>query len=194
MENEQEKPGGITDQVIEQKVIEAVAKALDLEPGEVTLSSSLENDLGAESLDYLDIAFMLEREFKVEFPREDLLQRASDHFGEDALFTKEGVVTDLGLRLLRKEMPEIDAELIKPGLSAVELRPLFKVQTLARVVKRLLKAKEEFPRDCPDCGEEIVESENLPQFECPKCTKIIPFPTGDEVIFQGMIEASKDEE
>ncbi len=191
MTNKPEAQNPVSDEVIEQKVLEAVAQALDLEPNEVSLSSSFEKDLGAESLDYLDIAFTLEREFKIQFPREDLLQRAADYFGEDALVTKEGAITDLGLELLKKGMPEIDPALLVPGLKAVDLRPLFTVQTFARLVKRLVEAKEKFPRECPECGSPIVESETTPEFICTKCEKNIPFPTGDEVIFQDMVAWSK---
>ena len=181
----------IPKRVIEEKVIEAVAQALDLEPEEVSLTSSFENDLGAESLDYLDIAFTLEREFKIQFPREDLLHRASDYFGEEALVTNEGVITDLGLELMRKGMPEIDPALLKPGLRAVDLRPLFVVQTFARLIERLLDAKQNFPRTCPDCESQIVESETTPEFVCTSCSKNIPFPTGDDVIFQDLVALSE---
>jgi len=192
MENKQSTLEGISHHEIEQKVIAVVAESLDLDPAEVLLTSSLENDFGAESLDYLDIAYMLEREFNIQFPREDLLQRAADYFGEEALVTKTGLVTDLGLELLRKGMPELDTHLLKPGIKAIDLRPLFTVQTFVRVVERLLEAKQKFPRECPDCGTEIIEADVLPQFQCPKCSKILPFPTGDEVIFQELVSLAKD--
>lgn len=188
MEKQQET---ITIDTIEKKVIEAVSKALDLAPEEISLTSSFERDLGAESLDYLDIAFMLEREFKIQFPREDLLQRASDYFGEDALVTKEGLITDLGIELLQKGMPDIDPDLLKPGLQATDLRPLFTVQSFVRVVERLLEAKEDFPKICPHCGSGLIESEITPEFVCTKCQKNVPFPTGDEVIFQDIVSLSK---
>lgn len=192
MENKQSTRQEISDHEIEQKVIAAVSESLDLDPAEVLLTSSLENDFGAESLDYLDIAYMLEREFNIQFPREDLLQRAADYFGEEALLTKSGLITDLGLELLRKGMPELDTGLLKPGLKAVDLRPLFTVQTFVRVVQRLLEAKQKFPRECPDCGTEVIEADVLPQFECPKCSKILPFPTGDTVIFQDLVSLAED--
>ena len=194
MENKQSTRQGISEHEIEQKVIAAVAESLDLDPAEVFLSSSLEDDFGAESLDFLDIAYMLEREFNIQFPREDLLQRAADYFGKEALVTQSGLITDLGLELLRKGMPELDTNLLKPGLKAMDLRPLFTVKTFARVVERLVEAKQKFPRECPDCGTEIIEADVLPQFECPKCSKILPFPTGDEVIFQHLVSLAKDTE
>lgn len=178
-------------EVINKKVIEAAAQALDMEPDEISLDSSFERDLGAESLDYLDIAFALEREFKIQFPREDLLHRASDHFAEEALVTNDGTITELGLELLKKGLPEIDPELLKPGLRAEDLRPLFIVETFARLIERLLQAKHEFPRTCPDCGAPLVESEVTPEFTCTGCKKNIPFPTGDDLIFQDIVALSE---
>src|SRR4051812_15049436 len=96
-----------------------VAENLELELDEVQLTSSF-FDLGAESLDLLDVAFSLESEYRISFPRTDILERATEHFGEDAL-VQEGLVTDLGLQLLREGMPELDPNLIKPGLRDVDV-------------------------------------------------------------------------
>jgi acyl carrier protein len=180
-------------QVLEEKVVRAVANALDLEPAEVTLASSLQHDLGAESLDYLDIAFSLEREFKVHFPREDLLQRAADHFGEDHL-VRDGVVTELGLRMLLHAMPEVDAGLLRPGLRAAEVPGLFTVQTLVRVLDRLLAAKQQMSRQCPQCGAELAESSALPEYVCVGCQTVMPFPSGDDVMFEELVRMSEPEE
>ena len=180
-------------EVIEEKVIRAVANALDLEPEEVTLTSSLQHDLGAESLDYLDIAFSLEREFKVHFPREDLLQRAGDHFGEDNLML-DGLVTDFGLRILGSAMPEIDPDLLKPGLRASQVPGLFTVETFVRVLDRLLTAKEQMSRQCPQCGAELAESSALPEYVCPACQTTVPFPSGDDVMFDELVRLSRQEE
>lgn len=173
--------------VLEESVVAAVAKALDLDPAQVKLASSLQDDLGAESLDYLDIAFQLERRFNVQFPRADLLQRASDHFGEDAL-VRDGVVTELGLDLLRKGMPEVAPGLFHPGLRAIDVPRMFTVWTFVRVLDRLLAAKEQVPRQCATCGGELVEAPSLPEFVCAGCGAIVPLPSGDAILFQDLLE------
>jgi acyl carrier protein len=172
---------------LEERVRHAVANALDREPEEVKLEASMQHDLGAESLDYLDIAFTLEREFKVHFPREDLLVRAGAHFGE-ANLVREGLVTDLGLRLLTAAMPELDPTVIKPGLRAAEVPGLFKVQTFVRVLDRLLAAKETLSRTCAACGATLEESSALPELVCPGCKAVVPFPSGDDVMFAELVE------
>ena len=41
---------------------------------------------------------------------------------------------------------------------------------------------------CPDCGGTLVESEAMPEFECESCGKIVPVPSGDEILMQDLIE------
>ena len=176
----------VTPEEVEEKVVAAVAHALDLDPGQVTPSSSLTEDLGAESLDFLDIAFNLEREFNVQLPRLDILQRATDHFGEDTL-VKDGIVTERGLELLRKGMPEIDPGRFRPGLKAMEVAAMFNVATFVRIILRLLEAKRELPRECPKCGQLMSESPVTPELVCESCDESVPMPTGDEILLRDII-------
>lgn len=180
-------------ETLELSVRNAVARAMGINVEEVKLSSSLQADLGAESLDYLDIAFTLEREHKVHFPREDLLQRAATHFGEENL-VKEGVVTDLGLKMLQQAMPELDPTLLKSGLRAAQVPAMFTVHTFARVLDRLLFAKERMSRACPKCGAAMQDSPNMPELVCPNDQTSVPFPSGDDVMFEEMVRMSQDGE
>jgi acyl carrier protein len=168
------------------RVREVIADKLELELDEVQLESTFFG-LGAESLDLLDVAFTLESEYRISFPRTDILGRAAEHFGEDAL-VKEGLVTDLGLRLLRAGMPELDPELIKPGLRDVDVAEQISVGSFARITQRLIDAKAAFPRECPECGGALVESETMPEFECAGCGKIVPVTSGDQILMQDLIE------
>src|SRR5579884_2116378 len=84
---------------IEPRVIEIVARALQRAPEDVHLSSSFWADLGAESLDMLDIAFSLERTFGIRVPHTDLVSRAIDRFGEDSIL-ENGVLTSFALELI----------------------------------------------------------------------------------------------
>jgi acyl carrier protein len=179
----------VTDEV-EHKVIEVIARSMDRPVSEVTPTSSLEMDLGAQSLDYLDIAFSLEREFRIQFPRTDFFQRASDHFGEDSL-AKDGVITDFGLRLLTVGMPELDVTQLKPGLRVDEVRRMFTVATFVRVTKQLLESKANANRTCPKCGVQMEDSPTLPEFVCPACQTSMPLPPGDDVLFQHLLSVEQ---
>jgi len=171
---------------VEGRVVAVIARAMDVPVSEVSPSSSLEADLGAQSLDFLDIAFSLEREFRIQFPRTDFLQRAGDHFGEENL-VKDGVVTPFGLKLLALGMPEIDPEQLKPGLKITDLQKMFTVATFIRVVRQLLESKTAMDRTCPNCKAEMVESSALPEFVCNACRTVVPVPSGDEVLFRHLL-------
>jgi acyl carrier protein len=171
---------------VEQKVLEIIARAMDRPVSEVRPDSLLEGDLGAQSLDFLDIAFSLEREFQIQFPRADFLQRASDHFGEENL-VRNGVITDFGLKLLAQGMPELDPAQLTSGLKVTEVRTMFVVGTFVRVVKQLLENKAGMDRTCPQCKAQMEESKSLPEFICPACGKSVPLPSGDDVLFQHLI-------
>jgi acyl carrier protein len=171
---------------VDQSVIEVIARAMDRPVSEVKLTSSLERDLGAQSLDYLDIVFSLERKFRIQFPREDFMQRASDYFGEENL-VKEGIITDFGLNLLTKGLPELDPEALRPGLKVTEVREMFVVATFARVVKQLLAAKAAMDHTCPQCKGLMEESPALPEFVCSACGTTVPLPPGDDVMFEQLV-------
>jgi acyl carrier protein len=181
---------GISKEDVERRVLEVIAKAMDRPVFEIQPNTTLEGDLGAQSLDYLDIAFSLEREFRIQFPRADFLQRASDHFGEENL-VQNGVITPLGLRLLATGMPELDASKLRPGLRITEVRQMFVVATFIRVVLQLLESKAQLDRKCPKCGAEMTESPTLPEFLCATCGNSVPLPSGDEILFQRVLEVER---
>jgi acyl carrier protein len=180
----------IATEIVEQKVRQVVAKSLELELDEVHLTDSFERDLGAQSLDMLDIAFTLEREFRIQFPQTDVLQRAAAHFGEDAL-VQDGIVTDFGLNLIRKSMPEVDPSALPSGAAAADIVKLITVATFVRVVMRLVEVKGDFPRACPACGAQTEESDVMPEFVCSNCGDIRPLPTGDEVMLQDLVSLAE---
>lgn len=176
----------MSDEEVEKKVLSIIAKAMDRPVSEVKPNSSLELDLDAQSLDYLDIAFSLEREFRIQFPRADFMQRASDHFGEENL-VRDGVITDFGLQLLARGMPELNPADLKSGLRVSEVRNMFVVATFIRVVKQLLEVKWAMDTTCPACKGTLVESPSLPEFVCPSCGKVVPLPSGDDVLFEHVV-------
>jgi acyl carrier protein len=176
---------------VERRVLEIIARAMDRPVEEVKPTSTMEGDLGAQSLDYLDIAFSLEREFRIQFPRAEFLQRAGDHLGEDKLVRGE-VITDLGLKLLAKGMPELDPARLKPGLRVTELRQMFLAASFVRVVIQLLESKARMDRKCPDCGSEMTESNTLPEFNCPQCGNSVALPSGDEILTEGLLSIAQE--
>ncbi|MDB4964259.1 MAG: putative acyl carrier protein [Myxococcales bacterium] len=123
---------GPTNEAIGETVRKIVAESLGRPLADVKLTSVLMADLGAESLDFLDIVFRIERDFKIEITRGEM-ERASrgDMTAEE--FAPGGVISDAGLTRLRELMPEA-AERIAPGLRPSTILTLFSVQTFANMV------------------------------------------------------------
>lgn len=111
----------------------AVAEALGLEPDEVLFSSKLIGELGAESLDFLDIAFRLERTFGIRIPRGGIEQTARQGTGDER-YEVDGVLTELALRNLALLLPEVPADELRPGLKAAQVPELFRVGTFYNLV------------------------------------------------------------
>ncbi|HXE30636.1 MAG TPA: phosphopantetheine-binding protein [Terriglobales bacterium] len=111
----------------------AIAEVLGREESEVQPTSSLMNDLNAESLDFLDLLFRLESAFGIKIPRGGI-QRATQGSLTDAEFQQNGVLTDAALERLRILMPEVDPGRLKTGLTAREIPALFTPETFARLV------------------------------------------------------------
>jgi acyl carrier protein len=120
------------------KVCAIVAEALGCEPGDVGLSSNLMDELGAESLDFLDIVFKLEQTFGIQITRGEMESAARGDMSEDE-FAPGGVISEAGLERLRELMPEASDRIV-PGLRPVQILGLFSVQTFASIVLRKLES------------------------------------------------------
>ena len=120
---------------IESRVLSIVADALDQPAERVTLDASLVDDLGAESIDFLDIVFRLEREFKVKIPRGKAMEEARGELSEEE-FEQGGIVTDAGVSKIRAYLSEVPADRIKTPLKAAEIPKLFTTETFCKMVIR----------------------------------------------------------
>ena len=121
------------------KVAETMADALGCDVEKVKPDSSLINDLGAESIDFLDIVFRLERAFKVKIPRGKIIEDARGALSE-AEFESGGVVTDAGVARLKFFLSEVPADRFKTPLKVVEIPKLFTTETFCKMVLRQQKA------------------------------------------------------
>jgi len=110
-------------------------EALELDPHEVTFDSRVLDDLGAESLDLLDLVFRLERSFDIQIPRGGLEAEAQKVDGEPG--EVDGKLTQAGADRLRQVMPEVPPDEITAGMRSDELPTVFRVGTFYHLVQRL---------------------------------------------------------
>jgi acyl carrier protein len=122
--------------LIAERVVALVADVLGRRPSEVAPQSRLMDDLGAESLDYLDIVFQIEDRFQVKITRGELERAARGEMSEEE-FAPGGVVSEAGLARLRELLPE-SADRVRPGLRASAILGLFTVETFIKIVEKKL--------------------------------------------------------
>jgi len=114
-------------------------EALELDDDEVAWDSKILDDLGAESLDLIDVVFRLERSFDVQIPRGGLESQAQEVDGEPG--EVDGRLTAVGAARLRELMPEVPAGEITEGMKSAELATVFRVGTFYNIVKALVEQK-----------------------------------------------------
>src|SRR5215472_4773211 len=97
-----------TQEQIYSKVSATLVEALNVDEEDINPASTLQGDLGAESIDFLDIVFRLEREFGIKIPRGELFPESI--FQGDPEFVQNGRVTQKGLTELKARMPFSDLD------------------------------------------------------------------------------------
>jgi acyl carrier protein len=111
------------------KVQQTLAGALGVEESDITPEASLKRDLGAESIDFIDIVFRLEKAFDLKIPSGDLFP---SHLLNDERFVKEGVVTAEGLAELRTKLPYLELGAFTKDPQITKLADCFTVKMLLR--------------------------------------------------------------
>jgi acyl carrier protein len=124
------------DQIYE-KVSATLIDALNVDEEDVKPTATLQGDLGAESIDFLDIVFRLEREFGIKIPRGELFPESI--FQGDPEFVQNGKVTDKGLQELRRRMPFADLSQFEKDPELSHVSDLFTVDLITRFVRSKLE-------------------------------------------------------
>ena len=122
-----------------EKVSTTLVDALNVEQEEIKPTSRLQGDLGAESIDFLDIVFRLEREFGIKIPRNELFPESI--FQGDPDFVQDGKVTQKGLDELRQKMPFADIAKFEKNPELTAITDLFTVDMIAKYIEGELNNK-----------------------------------------------------
>ncbi len=115
------------------KVSATLVEALNVEEDEIKPTATLQGDLGAESIDFLDIVFRLEREFAIKIPRGELFPESI--FQGDPEFVQNGRVTDKGISELRERMPFADLSHFEKNPEVSAISDLFTVDMITRYIQ-----------------------------------------------------------
>lgn len=128
------------DEIIFAKVQETLAGALGVDPKEVTPQASLTRDLGAESIDFIDIIFRLEKVFDIKIPSGELFP---GNLLNDDRWVRDGLVTAEGLAELKNRVPYMDIDAFAKEPKVSRLAEYFTVDMVVRYVQdRLSKGSQ----------------------------------------------------
>ena len=122
---------------VNERVVRVLVESLNVDEAEATPGATLQGDLGAESIDFLDIVFRLEREFGIKIPRGELFPESI--FQGDPEFVQDGKITPKGLQELKARMPFADLNKFEQNPDFEGLRDLFTVDLISRYIQAKLK-------------------------------------------------------
>jgi acyl carrier protein len=126
---------------IEQKVTEVLENALGADAADITPTATLTEDLGAESIDFLDIQFQLEKKFST--PEKPFKIEQGELFPENMMsnpeYVKDGRFTDAGMAVLKEKMPHVDLSVFEGDRNVKGLAKIFTVKSLCDFIEIKLK-------------------------------------------------------
>jgi acyl carrier protein len=119
---------------IEAKVKKVLVDALGVDEDEVTPGAVIRDDLGAESIDFLDIMFRLEKEFGIKIPKGEMMP---ENLATNPELVKDGSLTPAGVELIRTKMPHAAAEFetFKNDPKLESMSKLFTVNSIVNYVQ-----------------------------------------------------------
>jgi len=165
-----------------------LAETLRIDEETIEADSSLINDLGAESLDFLDVVYQLEQTFGIKMARHQVLEHVEELFGEDkAIDDDTGELTKGAVALLKLRFGEEGIE-IEEGMDMDEVPTLVTVRSMSRAVLDIL---DTLPEKCGACGASDWKLDGT-KIVCAACDVPATFENGDDLT-QAWLKRAQEE-
>jgi len=161
-----------------EEVKSAISSALGVDQASILAASVLTRDLGAESLDFLDISYHLEQTFGFKMARHFVLEHAEEMFGEGKAIDENGCLTPEAVKLLRLRF-DGDPDFLMPGMDMDEVVHLVTVDSL---VNNVLDILDSLPETCPACGHGMWKTEDGSHILCGSCGAAASYKSGDDLV------------
>ncbi len=167
----------ITKERVFDELKKAIVETLGIDEESIQSDSSLIKDLGAESLDFLDINYRLEQTFGFKMARHFILEHIEEMFGEGSAIDENAQLTDRAVNLLKvrfgDELP------LSPGMDMDEVPTFITVGSIANGVMEIL---DSLPEKCTHCGNAAWKSDDGTHIQCGSCNEYATFTNGDDLI------------
>ncbi|MBF6451847.1 acyl carrier protein [Nocardia cyriacigeorgica] len=116
-----------------QAVREAVAEAVGIEVDEAEPDATVLGELGAESIDLLDILFRIERKVGVKIQAAEIAELLQGELSDEEFEDADGRITPAGRAQLARALPQLDPSTLPSTLTADQVMTLFTVRNLAEM-------------------------------------------------------------
>ena len=127
----------MTEKEVFKKLVPLIREVTGARPDDVTMNSYLMRDLGAESIDLLDLSFLIEETFGITLEADEFENRTQQSL-PDADYERDGYLTAEALTELRNALPEIDPGLLREGLRKIEVPAVLNVAVFVHLIQRKL--------------------------------------------------------
>jgi acyl carrier protein len=183
------KQSFVSDATVFEEVKKAIAQTLKIDQNTIQPDHSLMRNLGAESLDFLDINYRLERTFGIKMARHFVLEHIEEMFGEGSAIDENSTLTDMAVAFLKIRFGDnLPVELCS-GMDMDEAFPLVTVQGMTRTVMDIL---DSLPEKCRSCGQAGWKSENGLRIQCGSCGTEANFTNGDTLIKEWLTKVQEE--
>ncbi len=176
----------------EQKVFDelkkAISETLRVDENSIKPETSLIKDVGAESLDFLDINYRLEQTFGIKMARHFVLEHIEEMFGEGSAIDENGQLTEKAIELLKIRFEDNMPDL-KPGIDMDEVPSLITAQSIARGVMDIV---DSLPEKCSHCGNQAWRSDDGTRIKCGSCGEAGVFKNGDDLIKEWLTKVQQE--
>jgi acyl carrier protein len=132
----------MTERDVFDKLLPLVQEVTGAKEENVRMDSGLMEDLGAESLDLLDLSFLIEEAFDVTIAVDEFERRATGQM-PSGVYQRDGLLTEEGAAELRKALPELPPEQIQPGMPKIAVPKILTVAVFVHLIQRKLAETQE---------------------------------------------------
>ena len=132
----------MTETEIFEKLLPLIREVTGARADQVTMTSNLMEDLGAESIDLLDLSFLIEEAFGITIEANEFESRASGHI-PGGRYERDGALTPEALEELKKALPEVPPEKFRPGLKKIEVPSVLNVAVFVHLIQGKCSHKQQ---------------------------------------------------
>ena len=168
----------ITEEKVTEELKKAIIETLRVDEAQIKPETSLINDLGAESLDFLDINYRLEQAFGMKMARHFVLEHIEEIYGEGSAIDENGQLTDKAVEILKIRFGE-SVPGLQPGMDMDEVPAIVTVESIEKGVMDIL---DSLPESCSKCNHTEWQTDNGSHLKCGSCGEPAAYANGDDLI------------